>query len=135
MTITTTVTPDSVADRLGLPRPGLDSPLERQWQVWIDQAVRQIARYQQRHSLPDPDPDTVDDVVLEAVADMANHPDRSTQVTVAVDDASTSRSYVSSLGRVSIDDALWDQLWPDQSVEGAFSIRPSFQPDRPRWCW
>ena len=131
--ITTTVTSDQVADRLGLPRPESDSPQARQWQIWIDQAVRRISSYQMLHNLTDPNPDTVDDVVLEAVATMADHPSRSTQVTVAVDDASTSRSYKAGTGTVSLDD-WWGELWPDQIADGAFSVRPSFQPDRRR-CW
>ena len=130
---TTTVTPGEVADRLGRPRPADGTPQFLQWQVWIDQAVTQITRYQRLRNLPDPDPADVDFVVLEVVAAMVMHPDDSTQVSVSIDDGSTSRTYKSGSGSIAMDN-WWDYLWSGQGSDGAFSVRPSYQPDR-RGCW
>lgn len=126
----TTVTPNDVADRLGRVRPVLDSPAWLQAQKFIDQADLLIARYQARRGLPDPDLGDREYVILEAVAAIVRNPDDATSVDVQIDDGRVSKRYSSSSGRLSLDD-WWDTLWPDSDSRdsGAFTVRPSFEPD------
>lgn len=123
------VTTDEVADRLGLPHPDASSPRAAQWLTWIGQASSQIERYQRIYSLPAPDTNDADFVVLEVVAAMAQHPDDSTQVSVSVDDGQVDRRYSSGNGTINLD-RWWDYLWPDNAADReAFSIRPGYRSD------
>lgn len=127
--MTTAVTPNDVADRLGRVRPVLDSPAYRQAQVFIDQADRRITIHQATHGLPDPDHQVREYVILEAVAAVVRNPDDATSVDVQIDDGRVSKRYSSSTGRVSLED-WWDTLWPPVAGESsAFTVRPSFEPD------
>lgn len=121
---------NDVADRLGRPRPGVDTPTARQWQIWINQAAGAIDRYQTLHGLSAPDVNDVDFVVLESVAAMVLHPDNAKQVEVDVDDSRISRTYFAGgTGHLDLE-PWWNYLWPDEpQSEAAFSIRPTFEPD------
>lgn len=120
------VTPDDVAVEIGRPTP-LSPADEARFQSWIDQALYLIGK---RYTVDSLDAADVDYVVLMAVAAHARNPENSTQVDVSVDDASVSKRYSTSVGRVSIWDDLWDLLDPDVSDDGAFTISPFGATDR-----
>lgn len=128
------VTPNHIAVELGRTAPASDAPEYAQWELWIADALFQIAK---RPGLvfADLDGDTVDYVVRKAVVRHVRRPDDATQVTVAVDDASTSRTYRSSRGDVEITDEWWAMLTPTGTATRAFSITPSGSgsPHMP-WC-
>jgi len=125
------VTPATVADRLALPEPADDSPKAKQWQIWINQAYRQIARYQALYALDDPDSDDVDEAVLEEVAGLVRHPDDATTVDISVDDGRVSKTYRSGNGRIDMS-GWWSTLWPSlTSSSEAFTIRPYYEPCLP----
>lgn len=112
------VMPSDIGTALGVAAP--TSLQQSQWVMWIGDALRLIAK---RLDVSTLDPDDVDYVVREAVVAHARHPGNETQVTVSVDDASSSRTYRSGQGRVTISDDLWDILDPPAS-RGAFTITP-----------
>lgn len=116
------VTPAKIAVALGLAAPESGSVTEQQWQMWIDDAEMLIVDRQVRLGLTSPIDDVkLDYVVRQSVAAHVKKPDDATQVTVAVDDGSTSRSYQSGKGRVTIIDEWWVLLGlVEQS--GAFAI-------------
>jgi hypothetical protein len=120
-----TVVPEEVAVELGVSAPTV---LEiNQWQSWINQATYLIGK---RLTVTDLDQNDVDYVVLQAVVAHARNPENLTQVTVAVDDASTSRTYSSGSGRVVIPDELWGLLDPDMANEsGVGSTQLYGEPD------
>lgn len=122
MAVTTTITPAEIATELGRPAP--PTATAAQWQQWIDDAVFLINRRVTALGYTDPpDQDAVDYVVRHAVASHARRPDDSTQVTVSVDDGSTSKMYRSSQGRVTILDEWWDLLGLSSSASGkAFEV-------------
>lgn len=122
MAVTTTVTPAVIATELGRSAPPTTN--EAQWQQWIDDAVFLIDRRVTRLGHTDPlDPESVDYVVRHAVAAQVRRPDDATQVTVSVDDGSTSKLFRSSAGRVSILDEWWDILGLSSSTSGkAFEV-------------
>lgn len=127
------ITVQKVADRLGRPLP--TGQTAAQWQVWLDQADRQISRYQSLHGLADPDPGDRDDAILEAVAAMVLHPEDSTTVDVSVDDGRVAKTYKSGSGRIDMSD-WWPALWPSDADDAtntsqAFSIRPYYEPAVP----
>jgi len=105
------VTPNMIAVALGQAAPEPDSIQDQQWSLWIDDAYMLIDT--RRYGL-DPtieiDQAKLDYVVREAVVAHVKKPDDATQVTVSVDDASTSRSYRSGKGRVTILDEWWTLL-------------------------
>jgi hypothetical protein len=116
------VTPNMIAVALGQAAPEPDSIQDQQWSLWIDDAYMLIDT--RRLSL-DPtieiDQAKLDYVVREAVVAHVKKPDDATQVTVSVDDASTSRSYRSGKGRVTILDEWWTLLGLTDPG-GAFSL-------------
>lgn len=67
----------------------------------------------------------LDYVIREAVRAHVLHPDDATQVTTSVDDASATRTYKSSRGRVSILDEWWLLLGLTTAGSGAFSVTPA----------
>lgn len=120
-----TVTPAVIAVKLGRAAPEPGSILEQQWYMDIDDAVMLI---EDRAEALDIDFETlsaakVDYVVREAVAAYIKRPDDATQVSITVDDGTTSRSYQSGKGRITILDEWWKILGltvPDENK--AFSI-------------
>lgn len=134
-----TVTPEIIAVKLGRAAPELGSILDKQWQMDIDDAYMLI---ESRADELDIDVSTIsemklDYVVREAVAAYIKRPDDATQVSVTVDDGTTSRSYQSGKGRIVILDEWWKMLGlvaPDDS--GAFSIDmvPSLGSAHLPWC-
>lgn len=92
---------------------------DAQWTLWIDDALMLIEA-----RLGDPaelDQAKLDYVVREAVVAHIRHPDDATQVSVSIDDGSSSRTYRSGKGRVTILDEWWNLLSPDDSLV-AFTI-------------
>lgn len=108
-----------------------DAATEAQWATWIARTERQIVRRAERLGI-DPltlDVETVDDVVLLAVAAHARNPEGVDTLDVSVDDGRVSRRYRTGSGEVAITDQWWSWLFP--SVQsGAFSVRPGFESDR-----
>lgn len=114
------VTPEMIAVALGRTAPDSGSVEAAQWSMWIADALMLI-----ESRLGDPallDQAKLDYVVREAVALMARRPDDATQVSVAVDDATVSRTYRSGSGRVAILDEWWNLLSPAQSSGRAFEV-------------
>lgn len=108
------VTPATIAVALGVDAPDSDSATDLQWDMWIADALMLIEA-----RLGDPDlldQARLDYVVREAVVMMAKRPDDATQVTVSIDDGSTSKTYKSSSGRVTILDEWWSLLAPDSDL-------------------
>lgn len=115
------VTPAMIAVALGKAAPEPGSVTEQQWQMWIDDAEMLIEARRLLLGLEQPDEAKTDYVIREAVADHVKRPDDATQVTVSVDDASSSRTYKSGKGRVTILDEWWALLGLVEP-SGAFSI-------------
>lgn len=115
------VTPETIAVALGVTAPDPTSPQSQQWQLWIDDAEMLIAARVDELDADAPDPGKVDYVVREAVVAQVKRPDDATQVTVSIDDGSTSKTYRSGRGRVSILDEWWDFLGL-AAPAGAFQI-------------
>lgn len=112
------VTPDTIATALGRDAEGAAE--ESQWTMWIDDALLLI-----EDRLGDPaelDQAKLDYVVREAVVAHVRNPDDATQVSISVGEASTSKSYRSSSGRVTIREEWWAMLSPDEDDGGAFTI-------------
>lgn len=117
----TSVTPAKIAVALGKTAPLPGSAQDEQWQLWIEDAEMLIEARRELLGLEMPDAAKVDYVIREAVVDHIKRPDDATQVTVSVDDGSSSRTYQSSKGRVSILDEWWVLLGLVEA-SGAFSI-------------
>ena len=125
------VTPADVAVTLGRPAPASGTPEFDQWALWIGNAERAIERRAERLSI-DPltlDTDDVDMVVREAVAAKVRNPDGIRRTDVAIDDGRISKDYTTGTGQVTILPEWWALLCPE-AESGAFSTRPSFEPDR-----
>jgi hypothetical protein len=110
-----------LAIALGQAAPEPGSVTEQQWQLWIGDALMLIEDRRATLSATAPDQAKLDYVVREAVAAHIKRPDDATQVTIAIDDSSSSRSYQSGRGRVVILDEWW-QLLGLSGGSGAFSI-------------
>lgn len=117
----TSVTPAKLAVALGKTAPEPNSVTAGQWELWIEDALMLIEARRERLKADTPDALKVDYVVREAVVAHIKRPDDATQVTVAVDDGSSSRSYRSGKGRVTILDEWWSLLGLVET-DGAFSI-------------
>jgi len=116
------VTTDMIAVALGQAAPISGSITDLQWALWISDAEMLIDTRQAQLGIEDaPDEAKVDYVVREAVVAHIKKPDDATQVTISVDDASTSKSYRSGKGRVTILDEWW-LLLGFVSKDSAFSI-------------
>ena len=116
-----TVTTETIATALGVAVPEPDSVTEKQWNMWITDARMLIDVRIAELSATPPDEVKIDYVVREAVVAQVRRPDDATQVTIQVDDGSTSKTYRSSAGRVTIRDEWWVLLGLTQP-SGAFSI-------------
>lgn len=120
-----TVTPAIIAVKLGMTAPEPGSITEQQWQMDIDDALMLI---EDRAEELDINMDTIseiklDYVIREAVVAYIKRPDDATQVSVTVDDGTTSRSYQSGKGRITILDEWWKMLGlVDTEDAGAFAI-------------
>lgn len=117
------VTPDMIAVALGVTAPAEDSLTEQQWEMWISDAEMLI---ETRRLALDVDAEDIDEakldyVVREAVVAHVKKPDDATQVTVSIDDGSTSKSYKSGKGRVTILDEWWILLGLTDP-KGAFGL-------------
>lgn len=115
------VTSAMIATALGQATPVTNSVTDKQWLMWIADAEMLI---ESRRTLLDADQignAKLDYVVREAVVAHIKKPDDATQVTVSVDDGSTSRSYRSGKGRVTIIDEWWTLLGLTEP-SGAFSL-------------
>ena len=110
-----------LAVALGQAAPEAESVTEQQWQMWIDDAAMLIETRQLLLSVENLDQAKIDYVVREAVVAHIKRPDDATQVTIAIDDGSSSRSYKSGKGRVTILDEWWTLLGLVEA-SGAFSI-------------
>lgn len=115
------VTPAMLAVALGQAAPESGSVTEQQWMMWINDAEMLIDTRQATVGAETPDQVKLDYVVREAVVAHIKRPDDATQVTIAVDDGSSSRSYQSGKGRVVILDEWWALLGLSLS-SGAFSL-------------
>lgn len=116
------VTPSMLAVALGQAAPEPGSITEQQWNLWIDDALMLIDLRREQVGVADSlDEAKLDYVVREAVVAHIKKPDDATQVTISVDDASSSRSYRSGKGRVTILDEWWTLLGLVQS-SGAFGV-------------
>jgi hypothetical protein len=104
------VTTDMVAVALGVAVPASGSATEAQWEMWIEDAKMLIDTRAAQLEVTEIDDAKYDYVVREAVVAQVKRPDDSTQVTISVDDGSTSKSYRSSSGRVTIIDEWWGLL-------------------------
>lgn len=114
------VTADTIAVALGRTAPAAGSPEEAQWEMWISDALMLIEA-----RLGDPallDQATLDYVVREAVTAHIRNPDNATQVSLSIDDATSSRTYRTSFGRVTILDEWWALLSPTTSLGRGFEI-------------
>ena len=116
------VTPQMIAVALGQAVPETGSIQEQQWDMWIADAGMLIDTRKTALSITDAiDQAKLDYVIREAVVAHIKKPDDATQVTVAVDDGYTSKSYRSGKGRVTILDEWW-LLLGLTDPKGAFSI-------------
>lgn len=131
------VQPADVATDLGRSAPSPGSTDYEQFLMWINEALLLLRVGDGVHAglgdLALLDQETLDYVVRKAVVAHARRPDDATQVSVSVDDGSTARTYSTGKGLVTIPEWCWGMLSPEQANEGAFSVRPSFQPDRCAW--
>lgn len=115
------VTPEMLAVALGQAAPEVGSVTEQQWQMWVEDALMLIESRRIQLGAETPDQAKLDYVVRESVVAHIKRPDDATQVTIAVDDGSSSRSYKSGKGRVVILDEWWALLGLVEA-SGAFSI-------------
>lgn len=103
----------------------LTSQQHAQAAMWIGQATALIAARATLHglALSELDPDILDMVITEAVANRLKRPDDATEVTVQHDDTQVSRRYESSTGQIEILDQWWALLFPATAgAGGAFTI-------------
>ena len=112
-----------IAVALGVATPASASRQEQQWQLFISDAEMLIETRRIELGVVVPlDVAKVDYVVRQAVVDHLRHPDDATQVTVSVDDASTSKTYRSGKGLVSIRDEWWTLLGLSEGSGGAYAL-------------
>jgi hypothetical protein len=117
------VTPAMIATALGVAAPTSGSTQDEQWSMWIDDALMLVeARKAELEIVTELDAAKLDYVVRQAVVAHIQRPDDATQVTVSVDDGSTSRTYRSSKGRIEILDEWWALLGLIGASSGAYSV-------------
>lgn len=130
------VTPEDIAVAMGVTAPEQGSIQYQQWGLWISDATMLIEMRAEQLGIDfdEIDEAKLDYVIREAVVSQVKKPDDATQVSVTVDDATTSKSYRSGKGRVSILDEWWTLLGlTDPS--GAFAIdMVGFAAPHPPWC-
>ena len=114
------VTTETIAVALGRTTPDPGSLEDLQWWMWIEDALMLIEARLGASSLLDPV--ALDYVVREAVVALVRRPDSATQVTTSIDDASVSKTYRSSYGRIQILDEWWALLSPGSTTGKAFEV-------------
>lgn len=115
------VTIYNIATALGVEPPSDDPIRSEQWEMWISDAEMLIETRRLQLDVEEISQAKLDYVVREAVVAHVKRPEDATQVTVSVDDGSTSKSFKSGKGRVTIIDEWWALLGlTDPS--GAFSV-------------
>lgn len=112
---------EMIAIALGVAAPEADSAQDKQWKMWIDDAVMLIETRRLQLEVDPIDEAKLDYVVREAVVAQVKRPDDATQVTTSVDDGAVSKSYRSGKGRVTILDEWWTLLGLTEP-SGAFAI-------------
>lgn len=128
------VTPATIAVALGVAAPDPGSAQFKQWEMWISDAEMLIQNRVDALGVDDPDEAKVDYVVREAVVAQIKRPDDSTQLTISIDDGSTSKTFKSSKGRVTILDEWWLLLGlTDPSGAFAIDMVPAASAHLP-WC-
>lgn len=115
------VTPENIAVALGVPTPEDGSIQWQQWELWISDAEMLIDFRREQLGVESIDEVKLDYVVREAVVAHVKKPDDATQVSITVDDGTTSKSYRSGKGRVVILDEWWTILGLTDP-QGAFAI-------------
>lgn len=126
---------EKIAVALGQAAPTPSSLQAQQWEMWIADAEMLISTRVAELKKDPPDEAKVDYVVRQAVVAHIKKPDDATQVTVSVDDGSSSRTYQSGKGRVAILDEWWMLLGLVAGNGGAFSIDTTNAADRHLpWC-
>lgn len=115
------VTPEKIAIALGVTAPASGSTTEEQWALWIKDAKMLIDTRAAQLEVDDIDEAKYDYVVREAVVAQVKRPDDATQVTWSVDDGSTSKTFRSGSGRVTILDEWWVLLGLTEP-SGAFAL-------------
>lgn len=138
MALLTTISPDTIAVALGRPPLDNDSPSVGQWWLWINDALMLIqSRLDIITTVPTPviGQAKLDYVIREAVVAHARRPDDATQVSTSVDDASVSKTYRSSAGRVTIRDEWWTLLGLADTGGRAYAVdtAPTMSSHIP-WC-
>lgn len=128
------VTPEVIAVRLEMQEPSPSSTQWASWEMLIADAYMLIEDRRAELDADEPVDAKLDYVVREAVAAHIKNPDDATQVTISVDDASSSRSYRSGRGRVAISDDWWRFLGLTDPV-GAFSVDMVGAGIREHWPW
>lgn len=130
------VTAETIAIRLGVRIPEPDSLQEQTWQMFIDDAEMFIEDRRRRLGVDEIDEVKMEYVIREAVAAHILRPDDATQVTISVDDASSTKTFRSGSGRVVIKDEWWELLGLTEGSEGAFTLdlAPSFGSQHRPWC-
>ena len=113
------VTPPDIAVALGRAADSVTSTEDDTWTLWIADARMLIEN--RLGDLDELDQAKLDYVVREAVVAHIRHPEDATQVSVSIDDGTTSKTYKSSRGRVTILDEWWQLLAPEDA-SGAFTI-------------
>ena len=116
------VTSAMLAIALGVTAPVPASVTDLQWQMWVDDAEMLIEDRRVALAAPALDAAKLDYVVREAVVAHIKRPEDATQVTISVDDASTSKSYRSGKGRVTILDEWWMLLGLSPTAGKAFEV-------------
>lgn len=110
------ISSDDIAVALG--RASVSALEDEQWSMWITDARMLIEA--RLGDLEDLELAKLDYVTREAVLAHIRHPDDATQVSISIDDGTSSRTYKSGRGRVSILDEWWSLLAPADAV--AFTI-------------
>lgn len=130
------VTVEMIAVALGQAAPEPGSVTALQWQMWIGDAEMLIESRQLELGVTEPIGEAkLDYVVREAVTAHVRKPDDATQVTISVDDASSSRTYQSGKGRVTILPEWWALLGLVESGGGAFAVdMVGFSLTHPPYC-
>jgi hypothetical protein len=122
MALTTKITPEKVAINIGRTTPDDGSVIDLQWRMWIADALMLIQTRADGLSVTDVPQAKLDYVIREAVSDHVKRPDDATQVTVSIDDGSTSKTYQSGAGRVRITDEWWMMLGLAPRKSAAFEV-------------